>query len=80
MNKSTITHLNKHVQMRLLINIFFCLKRHFNISSFHNYNMPMQYTVNFNGCKNDNFLLKILIFFLIFAQNIECGYTLEQPH
>ena len=39
------------------------------------YNTPMLYTANFNGCKNDNFQLNVSIFFLIFAQNINCGYT-----
>ena len=36
---------------------------------------PMQYIVNFNGCKNDNFQFNL--FLLIFAQNIVCGYMLE---
>ena len=36
----------------------------------------MQYTANFNGCKNDNFQLKMIDYFLVFAQNIDCGYTL----
>ena len=30
--------------------------------------------------KNENFLLKSFDFFHIFAQNIDCGYTLEPPH
>ena len=38
----------------------------------------MQYTVILHSCKNDNFQMKIVIFFLIFAQNIDCGYTLEE--
>ena len=29
------------------------------------------------GCKNENFHRKIFDIFLIFAQNIDCGYTLE---
>ena len=28
----------------------------------------------------ENFQLKILGIFLIFAQNTDCGYTLEPPH
>ena len=40
---------------------------------YNNDNMPVQYTVNFNGCKNNNFQLKIIDFFLVFAQNIDCG-------
>ena len=37
----------------------------------------LQYTVVFHGCKNDNFQMNFLYIFLIFAQNIGCGYTLE---
>ena len=42
-------------------------------------NTPMQYTEIFSAVKIENFIRKILIFF-IFAQNIDCGYTLEPPH
>ena len=42
-------------------------------------NAPMQYTPIFHGCKNDNFQMKNCDVFLIFAQNIDCGYTLEPP-
>ena len=31
----------------------------------------------FHGCKNDNFQMKNCDIFLIFAQNIDRGYTLE---
>ena len=41
--------------------------------------MSVQYTAIFHGCKNDNFQMKKFEFFLIFAQNIDCGYTLEPP-
>ena len=41
--------------------------------------MSMQYTAIFHGCKIDNFQMKIFHMFLIFAQNIDCGYTLEPP-
>ena len=34
---------------------------------------------NIHGYKNENFRLKIVIFFLFFAQNIDCEYTLEPP-
>ena len=44
-----------------------------------NANMSVQYTAIFHGCKNDNFQMKFFDFFLIFAQNIDCGYTLEPP-
>ena len=39
----------------------------------------MQYMANFNGCKKDNFQFKFFDFFLIFAQNIDCGYMLDPP-
>ena len=42
-------------------------------------NMSVQYTAIFHGCKNDNFQMKIFDIFLIFSQNIDCGYTLEPP-
>ena len=33
----------------------------------------------FHSCKNDNFQSKAFDYFHIFAQNIDCGYTLEPP-
>ena len=42
----------------------------------HYANMAVQYTAIFHGCKNDNFQMKCFDIFLIFAQNIDCGYTL----
>ena len=46
----------------------------------HHYeNMAMQYTVIFKIVKNEKFQWKIFDIFLIFAQNIDCGYTLEPP-
>ena len=46
----------------------------------HHYaNMSVQYTAIFHGCKNNNFQMKNCDVFLIFAQNIDCGYTLEPP-
>ena len=42
-------------------------------------NTPMQYTAIFHGCKNVHFHKKICNIFLIFAQNIDFGYTLEPP-
>ena len=47
--------------------------------TFHYASMSVQYTAIFYGCKNDNFQMKICDIFLIFAQNIDCGYTLEPP-
>ena len=45
----------------------------------HYENTPMQHTVIFHARKNDNFHLKMFDYFLILAQNIDCGYTLEPP-
>ena len=41
--------------------------------------MPMQYTEIFKVVKNEKIQLKKLDIFLIFAQNIDRGYTLEPP-
>ena len=41
----------------------------------HYDNAPMQYTTIVHGYKNDNFQVKNYNIFLIFAQNIDCGYT-----
>ena len=35
------------------------------------------YSNFFHGCKNDNVQSKSFAYFHIFAQNIDCGYTLE---
>ena len=40
---------------------------------------PMQYTAIFYDCKNVHFQM-IFYIFLICAQNIDCGYTLEPSH
>ena len=42
-------------------------------------NTPMRYTAIFHGGNNVNFQMKMFNIFLIFAQNIDCGYTLEPP-
>ena len=42
-------------------------------------NTPMQYTAIFFCCKNVNFQMKDCNIFLIFALNIDHGYTLELP-
>ena len=42
----------------------------------HYANTLMQHTAIFHGCKNVHFQMKLFKFFLIFAQNIDCGYTL----
>ena len=41
--------------------------------------MPMQYTAIFHICRNDKFQMKNCDMFLIFAQNIDRGYSLEPP-
>ena len=48
-------------------------------SDVHYANFSMQYTAIFHGGKNVNFQIKMFNIFLIFAQNIDCGYTLEPP-
>ena len=45
----------------------------------HYANMSVQYTAIFHGYKNDHFQMKKFNIFLIFGQNIDCGYTLELP-
>ena len=40
---------------------------------------PMQYKAIFHGYKKVNFQMKNFNIFLIFVQNIDCGYTLEPP-
>ena len=49
------------------------------ISKYHNKNLSMQYTGFFSASKIENFIGKKFDIFLIFAQNIDCGYTLEPP-
>ena len=44
----------------------------------HYENTPMQYTAIFRGCKNVNFQMKYFNIFLIFAQNIDCGYAFTE--
>ena len=45
----------------------------------HYANTPVQYLAIFHGSKKDNFQSKNYDVFLIFAQNIDCGYSLEPP-
>ena len=49
------------------------------VTLIHYANMSMQYTAIFHGSKKVHFQMKIVNIFLIFAQNIDCGYTLEPP-
>ena len=43
------------------------------INGQHYENTPMQYTVIFHGCKNNNFQMKNCDIFLVFALNIDRG-------
>ena len=43
-------------------------------------NMPLHCAEIFKCYKNDDFAMKTIDSFLIFAQNMDCGYTLEPPH
>ena len=47
------------------------------VLSTHYANMSVQYTAIFHGCKNDYFQMKKCDNFLIFAQNIDCWYTIK---
>ena len=49
------------------------------VNAYHYENTPMQYIYIFFGCQNENFHWKKIDIFFIFAKNIDCGYTLEQP-
>ena len=40
--------------------------------------MSVQYIAIYHDCKNGNFQMKKYDIFLIFAQNIDCGYTLHR--
>ena len=56
-----------------------CIHKALPTELFHYANMSVQDTAIFHGCKNDNFQMIFFYIFLIFAQNIDCGYTLEPP-
>ena len=45
----------------------------------HHENTPIQIYRKFYFQKTENFQIKILIFFHISAQNIDCWYSLEPP-
>ena len=72
------------VNIKILSNDYYIVKHYRNyellialryICANHYENMSMQYTEMFNVVKNENFQLKENCIFLIFAQNIDCGYT-----
>ena len=65
---------NNIVQFSFVVMVFFQQKY-----VLHYENMPMQYTAIFHGYKNNEFQMKNCVIFLIFAQNIDRGYTLEPP-
>ena len=49
------------------------------IHAYHYATTPIQYTIIYQGYKDDCFQMKNCHIFLIFAQNIDFGYTLEPP-
>ena len=63
------------------LNLFSSTKQSFTykLKKIHYENTPMQYAAIFKGCKNGYFQIKNCDIFLIFAQNIDYGYTLELP-
>ena len=52
---------------------------HVTCQAIHYEKKSMQYTAIFHVSKNEKIKIKKMIIFLIFAQNIDCGYTLEPP-
>ena len=68
----------KTVANRCILSLCQCTQQSGTSSVYYD-NTPIQYTVIFHGCKNDYFQMKNLDIFLIFAQNIDYGYTLEPP-
>ena len=54
-------------------------KQTIKLSAKHYENLPMQCTEISLVVKIENFQRKICDIFLIFAQNIDCGYMLEWP-
>ena len=45
----------------------------------HYENTPIQYNAILKAVKEYNFKMKNYDIFLIFVQNLDCGYTLEPP-
>ena len=69
-----------HMGCRLTVNCYITgTLAHIPRPHIHYANMSMQFTAIFHGCKNGNFQIKKCEIFLIFAQNIDHGYTLEPP-
>ena len=66
------------VETNLLV--YFSISPFLNIYFVKHYeNTPIQIYRKFHHQKTENFQIKILIFFHISAQNIDCGYSLEPP-
>ena len=49
------------------------------MTEWHYENTPIQIYWKFHHQKAKSFQIKILIFFYVSAQNIDCGYSLEPP-
>ena len=77
--KITAYCIGMFAKYRVQVRIIFCDTSFMSYTLSHYENTPMQYTAIFHGCKKDNFQLKNCDGFLIFAQNIDCGYTLDPP-
>ena len=45
----------------------------------HYDSFPMEYIAIFHCCENDTFQMQKCDIFLVFAQNVDCGYMLERP-
>ena len=57
-----------------------CLSGHCLLSpQMHYETLPIQFIENFSAFKIENFVGKQFDIFKVFAQNIDCGYTLEPP-
>ena len=63
-----------HVEPHVFYDKFLCCS-----SESHYAKTPMFYSTIFHGCKKDNFKMKNCDLFLIFAQHIDCGYSLRVP-
>ena len=71
-----MTHATSENMLTKIVSFFFLI---ISMACILYENTPKQYTVIFHGCKNNNFQMKNCDFFLIFAVNIDRGYTLEPP-
>ena len=61
------------------LNIHWVIMLRFNATSTHYEDMPIQKYRNFHLQKIENFQIKNSDIFHTFAQNIDCGYSLEPP-